>query len=112
MTPEEPRPVPHSLITQQRHLVTEFAFCLGEISTTIRVRVYRQLANQRYSAEQSHYIQTPLQKEPAFESGDEHASLDACLTAIADIMVEQYQHAEQAGHRPSENWLLPSRDFD
>ncbi|WP_163557797.1 hypothetical protein [Halomonas sp. NO4] len=112
MSSEQPSPLRHSLVTQQRHLVTETAFCLGEIPTTIRVRVYRQLANQRYSAEQSHYIQTPLQPEPAFESGDDHPSLDACLAAIAEIMVEQYQQAEQAGHSPSEDWLLPSRDFD
>jgi len=112
MSPEPLSPIRHPLITHQRHLVTEYAFCLGEIPTTIRVRLYRQQSNQRYSSEQSHYIQTPLQEEPSFEAADDHASLDACLAAIADAMVAQYQRAEQAGHRPSEDWLLPSREFD
>lgn len=112
MPTESPASVRHPLIIHQRLLVTEYAFCLGEIPTTIRVRLYRQQENSRYSSEQSHYIQTPLQEEPALEGADDHASLDACLAAITDAMIEQYQHAEQAGHRPSEGWLLPSRDFD
>lgn len=112
MHPEQPSPIRHPLITNQRHLVTEYAFCLGEIPTTIRVRLYKQQEGQRYSCEQSHYIQTPLQDEPTFDSADDHASVDACLAAITDAMVAQYQRAEQAGHRPSEDWLLPSREFD
>ena len=41
-----------------------------------------------------------------------HASVAECLQAISNTMTEQYQRAEAAGHTPSENWLLPSRDFN
>ena len=102
----------NALIGYQRQLVTELAFCLGEIPTSIRVRVYRSLENEQFSYEQSHYLQTPLQDEPAFEIADEHASVAECLQAISNTMTEQYQRAEAAGHTPSENWLLPSRDFN
>lgn len=112
MSTEQLNPVRHPLITQQRHLVTEYAFCLGAIPTSIRVRLYRQQDDQRYSSEQSHYIQTPLQEEPSLESTDDHASLDGCLEAITNPMVAEYQRAEQAGLPPSEDWLLPSREFD
>lgn len=107
-----PSPVHDSLITHQRQLVTEYAFCVGDIPTTIRVRVYRQLDGNRYSCEQSHYIQTPLQAEPIYESADDHVSVDACLTTITGDMAEQYRKAEEAGHQPSEDWLLPSRDYE
>ncbi|MBA2781053.1 hypothetical protein [Billgrantia kenyensis] len=104
--------VRNPLITHQRQLVTEYAFCLGEIPTMIRVRFYRQVDSERISSEQSHYIQTPLQHEPIYESADDHPSLESCLQDITTGMAKQYQQAEQAGYPPSESWLLPSRDFD
>lgn len=112
MTEEPLNAMRNPLIIHQRQLVTEYAFCLGDIPTPIRVRLYRQLEEGRVSCEQSHYIQTPLQDEPIFESADDHPSVEACLKTITDDMAEQYRQAEQAGHRPSESWLLPSRDFD
>lgn len=106
------RPLSNALITYQRQLVAEVAFCLDDIPTTIRVRVYRDLESERFSSEQSHYIQTPLQNEPIFELADDHPSVEACLRTISDAMAEQYRRAEAAGHTPTEDWLLPSRDFD
>ena len=106
------RPLDNALITYQRQLVTEVAFCLNDIPTSIRVRVYRSLDSDVFSSEQSHYIQTPLQSEPIFEVADDHPSVEACLLAISHSMAEEYQRAEAAGHTPSENWLLPSRDFN
>lgn len=106
------RPLDNALITYQRQLVTEVAFCLSDIPTSIRVRVYRALDSEHFSSEQSHYIQTPLQSEPIFEVADDHPSVEACLLAIGNSMAEEYQRAEAAGHTPSESWLLPSRDFN
>lgn len=106
------RPLDNALISYQRQLVEEMVFCLGEIPTAIRVRVYRSLDNEHFSSEQSHYIQTPAQSEPLFETADEHPSVEACLLAIGNTMAEEYQRAESAGHTPSEDWLLPSRDFN
>jgi len=101
----------HPLIHQQRFLVTEMIFQLGEISMPIRIRCYREAGSEGVSCEQSHYLQTPLQAEPSFETSDDHSSTDVALAAITDEMVAQYQQAEQAGYRPNDDWLLPNRDF-
>jgi len=107
-----PAAIRHPLIHQQRFLATELTFQLGEIPTPIRLRCYREAGSARVTCEQSHYLQTPLQAEPSFETSDDHPSVDAALAAITDEMVAQYQRAEAAGYRPDEGWLLPSRDFD
>ncbi|WP_253447011.1 hypothetical protein [Halomonas sp. Y3] len=109
---DTPAAIRHPLIHQQRFLVTEMNFQLGKIPAPIRIRCYREAGSERVTCEQSHYLQTPLQAEPSFENSDDHPSVDEALAAITDEMVVQYQQAEQAGHRPSDDWLLPSRDFD
>lgn len=109
---EIPAAIRHPLIHQQRFLAAEMSFQLGKIPSPIRIRCYREAGSDRITCEQSHYLQTPLQDEPSFEASDDHASVDAALTAIAGEMAARYQQAEQAGHRPSDDWLLPSRDFD
>jgi len=112
MNEETLRSLDNALITYQRQLVTEVAFCLNDIPTSIRVRIYRSMDSDVFSSEQSHYIQTPLQNEFIFETADDHASVEACLLAIGNSMAEEYQRAVSAGHTPSEDWLLPSRDFN
>ena len=107
-----PAAIRHPLVHQQRFLATEMIFHLGEIPSPIRIRCYREAASERFTCEQSHYLQTPLQAEPSFENSDDHASVETALEAITDEMVTRYQQAEQAGHRPGDDWLLPSRDFD
>ncbi|MBE0489009.1 MAG: hypothetical protein IBX53_07995 [Halomonas sp.] len=109
---DTPAALRHPLIHQQRFLATEMIFQLGEISTPIRIRCYREAGSERVTCEQSHYLQTPLQAEPSFEHSDDHVGIDEALAAITDEMVAQYQQAVQAGHRPGDGWLLPSRDFD
>ncbi|WP_299310829.1 hypothetical protein [uncultured Halomonas sp.] len=109
---DTPAAIRHPLIHQQRFLAAEMSFQLGEIPTAIRIRCYRDAGGGRISCEQSHYLQTPLQAEPSFEASDDHASVDAALAAIANDMVAQYEAAQEAGHRPGDDWLMPSRDFD
>ncbi|WP_404295194.1 hypothetical protein [Halomonas sp.] len=109
---DTPAALRHPLIHQQRFLVTEMSFQLGEISIPIRIRCYREAGSERVTCEQSHYLQTPLQAEPSFESSDDHASTDEAIAAITDEMATQYQRAEAAGYHPDDGWLLPSRDFD
>ncbi|MFY0989159.1 hypothetical protein [Halomonas sp. C05BenzN] len=107
-----PASIRHPLIRQQRFLATEMIFQLGEIPSPIRIRCYREAGSERVTCEQSHYLQTPLQAEPSFEGSDDHASVEAALAAITDEMAAQYRRAEEAGYRPGDEWLLPSRDFD
>ncbi|QJQ97542.1 hypothetical protein [Halomonas sp. PGE1] len=109
---DTPAAIRHPLIHQQRFLITEMIFQLGQIPTPIRIRCYREVGSERVTCEQSHYLQTPLQDEPSFESSDDHSGVDEALATITGEMAAQYQQAEQAGHRPSDDWLLPSRDFD
>ncbi len=109
---DTPAAIRHPLIHQQRFLAAEMSFQLGEIPVSIRIRCYRDADGGRISCEQSHYLQTPLQSEPSFESSDDHASVDAALAAITDDLVAQYERALTAGHRPGDDWLMPSRDFD
>jgi len=109
---DTPAAIRHPLIHQQRFLITEMIFQLGQIPTPIRIRCYREAGSERVTCEQSHYLQTPLQAEPSFENSDDHPSVDAALAAITDEMVTRYRQAEQAGHRPNDDWLLPNRDFD
>jgi len=109
---DTPAAIRHPLIHQQRFLAAEMSFQLGEIPVSIRIRCYRDADGGRISCEQSHYLQTPLQDEPSFESSDDHSGVDEALATITGEMAAQYQQAEQAGHRPSDDWLLPSRDFD
>ena len=40
------------------------------------------------------------------------ADVQRALAAITDDLVAQYERALTAGHRPGDDWLMPSRDFD
>ncbi len=102
----------HPLVRGARRLVAEYAFSLGDLPTQIRLRVYESLGKSGVEVEQSHHIQTPLQQSPNFgEDVDYKDAADAVRTTV-DQLVEHYQAAVDAGHRPDPDWLFPNRYFD
>ncbi|ABI56421.1 hypothetical protein ACN2MM_06000 [Alkalilimnicola ehrlichii MLHE-1] len=99
------------IVEEARELLAEVDFRLGSIPTTVRLRLYYEIHNHALGYEQSHFIQTPLQDEPAMVDLEDEKDPDAALEALVSDFIQRYREAEQAGHRPSAGWLMPNRDF-
>lgn len=107
-----PEPLRNPLIGRPRHLTDEYAFNLGTIPESVRVRIYRNLADDSYEYDQSHFIQTPLQADPEVGEITDHRSAEAALAEVVGTMITHYQAAEAAGHEPGMEWLLPNNAFE
>jgi hypothetical protein len=95
----------------RRRPLNEYQFTVGELKTVIIVRTYEETMGGGYIFEQSHFIKTPLQIGPYQTSkpwGDYEAY--AVHQAISGI-TEWYRDAVEAGHAPSESWLIPNKRF-
>lgn len=101
----------HPLVQDARWLIAEYEFSLGQITTVISLRLYQSLADDSIWVEQSHFIQTPIHSEPAFNEHECHPDPETAVERILSEFVRHYEDAEKMGHAPSADWLLPSRDF-
>jgi hypothetical protein len=95
----------------RRRPLNEYQFTVGELKTVITIRTYEQTVGGGYIFEQSHFIKTPLQPDYYCTSrpwGDYEAY--AVHQAISTI-TEWYRDAVNAGHTPSESWLISNKQF-
>lgn len=99
------------LVHDARKLLAEYDFSLGQIPASISLRLYQSLADDSITVEQSHFIQTPIQSEPAFNEHERHPDPETALERILAEFIRHYEDAEKKGHTPHQDWLLPSRDF-
>lgn len=102
-------------ICELRCLAGMYSFRLTEISQiVIKVKVWLNAdahGGDRYSYTASHNIHTPVQFGPYGASIPFAATEQAAVKkAIADIKVF-LASASSEGNVPSENWLVPNKDF-
>jgi hypothetical protein len=99
------------LAHDQRRLVGEYQFRVGDLETRIHVRLLEDVRGNGVHFEQSHFIHTPTQGGPYATSrpwgDDEGYALHQAVTSITLY----YRQAVDAGHKPQESWLVPNRSF-
>lgn len=106
-----PAPLRDPLIARPRRLIAEYAFSLGRIPESVRVRIYHNLDDGHYEYDQSHFIQTPLQTDPEVGEITDHGSAETALAEAVGTMIKHYRAAVAAGHEPGIEWLLPNDVF-
>ena len=100
-----------SAIHDSRRFLSEFDFSLGKLSTRIRVRLYAHVDRPLIEYDLSHFIHTPIQAgpyQPSTPFGDDEG--DALHQAVFGL-THNYNAAVNAGHTPSESWLVENPDF-
>jgi hypothetical protein len=101
-------------IVEPRVLVTEHRFNLKGVTTTVTVRIYKNLkgpADARFSFETSHLIHTPEQAGPYSPSVPWYDDHYYALHRAVDSIVSYYAAAIEKGHNPSSDWLVPNEFF-
>jgi hypothetical protein len=99
------------LIDEPLRLLNEYEFCLGTLSTTIRIRLYKHLRSGKVVFKQSHFLKTPDQDagyRTSVTFGEDEAD---ALHLAKDTLTKYYRQALNAGRRPQENWLVANPDF-
>ncbi|HUT53686.1 MAG TPA: hypothetical protein VM658_09860 [bacterium] len=98
-------------ITEPIQLLSEFEFHVGELTTPIRIKLFRRIGGKEVWFRQSHFIHTPSQFDPYMTSlpfADDEAY---ALHRAVDSIVSYYEAAIKDGHTPDEKWLVPNEGF-
>ena len=98
-------------LTDTKIHVREVSFRLGHLAPKIKVRLFRYPGDKEIYFEQSHFIQTPEQKDvhlPAMKSDSNEAY---ALTHAVEGLTHPYEYAVEQGHEPSDDWLIENEDF-
>ena len=94
-----------------REIVAEYSFRVGELSTPIRIRISRRIAQRDFVFEQSHFIKTPAQYT-AYAASQPFAGDQAKATSDAVRSITSfYESAMKRGHHPSESWFVANESF-
>ena len=93
-----------------RTLSTEREFRVGNLSTPVRVRIYRRISDDALIIEQSHFIKTSLQYLP-YSVRDFVGTKTEVLDQVVTTMTNFYEEAVRRGYSPSESWLVPNSNF-
>ena len=98
-------------IRDARELVAEYKFRVGQLSTPLRIRISRRIAQRDFIFEQSHFIKTPAQYT-AYSASQPFAEDQAKATsdAVRSIM-SFYESATKRGHIPSDSWFVANESF-
>lgn len=98
-------------IRNARQLLSEYSFRVGNLSQFITIRLYRLIGEDKVVFEQSHFIHTPTQIDAYRTSvpvGDDETE---ALGRAIRTLVDHYEEAMRAGHKPKDSWLEPNPDF-
>jgi hypothetical protein len=98
-------------VQDARELVAQYSFRVGELSTPIRIRISRRIAQHDFIFEQSHFIKTPAQYT-AYAASQPFADDQAKATSDAVRSITSfYESATKRGHIPSESWFVANQSF-
>jgi hypothetical protein len=99
-------------VTNPRRFVGEYCFELEGLSETIRVRIFGSLDEDWYEVAQSHYLQPPGAGGPSMSENQRYESVESALDDVLGLITGEYEQAIDAGHKPNDAWLMPSRELD
>ena len=107
----------HADVRESYVLIREVKLYFGvsddSFLSTIRVKVYKSSVNLNYPYwfDVSHYVHTPVQAGPYHPSRrcseSEEGAIQEAITSTTTFI----KSAIHAGHKPSESWLIPNKDF-
>ncbi len=114
---EQPQEVPKQVfdrpgVVNPRRFIGEYCFELEGLSEMIRVRIFGSLDKDWFEVAQSHYLQPPGASGPAMSEAQRYASAEEALNDVLELFSRGYEEAVNAGHKPDESWLMPSRELD
>lgn len=98
-------------IANARKLISEYKFNLGELSTTITIRLYKLINNHQVAFEQSHFIHTPTQVGPYITSRPYNDNESSALRQAITGFTQYYDAAVREGHQPNDSWLKVNEHF-
>ncbi len=84
---------------------------VGNLSTTIQMRVYRRKSDGKLLIEQSHFLKTGIQYLPYAVNEVQGEDETAALHELEQNILNFYDQAVRRGYTPSESWLIPNRAF-
>lgn len=94
-----------------REFVSQFEVRVGDLSTAIRMRVYRRKSDGKLLVEQSHFIKTGIQYLPYAVSEFQSLDESAVVSELQKNILGFYEQAVRRGYTPSESWLVPNSSF-
>lgn len=98
-------------VVNARRFVGEYCFELDGLPEMVRVRIFGSLDDEWFEVAQSHYLQPPGASSPAMSENQRYGSVEEALNDVLDLFSTGYQQAVDAGHRPDDSWLMPSREI-
>lgn len=96
---------------EPRRFLSEYRFTVGELWTTISIKLWKRVDDDKVYFTQSHFIKTPSQAGPyttSINCGDDEGS---ALHRAVDTIVSYYDSAVREGHAPEEDWLVSNTRF-
>jgi hypothetical protein len=102
-------------ISEPRKVIGEYSFYLEGASTRVSIRISHEFnppnPEYQFHFELSHYIHTPTQAGPYITSSPWSTSEDGALHRAINVVLPFYTGAIEAGHTPSESWLVKNEYF-
>jgi hypothetical protein len=84
---------------------------VGNLSTTIHMRVYQRKSDGKLLIEQSHFIKTGIQYLPYAVNEMQGSDETAALHELEQNILNFYDQAVRRGYTPTEAWLIPNSSF-
>ena len=91
--------------------VSEVSFRLGDLTPTIRVRLFRYPGDKEVYFEQSHFVKIPDQRisDETFLKSDKDEAY--ALTHAVEALTHPYEAALAEGLEPADSWLIVNNDY-
>jgi hypothetical protein len=94
-----------------REFVREHELRVGNLSTPIRMLVYRRKADGKLLLEQSHFVKTSIQYLPYVVTELDGNDEAAAVKALQQVFIDFYDQAVRRGYVASESWVVPNANF-
>ncbi|MCE2697808.1 MAG: hypothetical protein PX483_03945 [Nostocales cyanobacterium LE14-WE4] len=103
-------------VTEAFILSSEIKICLkcsNDYTPSIKVRIYKNTISEKepYTYEVSHYVKTPLQLGPYYSELINRETESAAVEKAIEDVVSYINGAIDAGHEPSNDWLIPNENW-
>lgn len=87
-------------------LISTFRFRIGGQLGPVIVRLWRDTTGDAFSAEYSHHLRTPLQAGISTPQPWTADTPEKVVRSIAATLDSEFEQSLEAGHQPSDAWLV------
>jgi len=96
---------------EAKKIINEYEFFLDDISYPIKIRIYYNIYNGKYSFIQNYHIHTPNQAGPYVTSRPWNDSEETAVMQAVNGYTTYYDSAKKEGHKPKDSWLVKNEEF-